>query len=53
MSSRTVPVYAMQNIPISGLPELQAHLQQLTSDPSVPFDVKLLDDVELQLTGKP
>ena len=51
MSGRTVPVYTMDNIPVSGLPELQAHLQQLLDDGSVPFDAKLLDDVELQLTG--
>lgn len=41
----------MENIPISGLPELEAHLQLLLDDLSLPFDVKLLDDVELQLTG--
>ncbi|GAB0133423.1 hypothetical protein EsDP_00001834 [Epichloe bromicola] len=40
----------MDNVPISGLSELQAHLQQLVNDPSIPFKVKLLDDVELQLT---
>ncbi|KAG6001161.1 hypothetical protein E4U21_004660 [Claviceps maximensis] len=40
----------MDNVPISGISELQHHLQQLTDDPSLPFQVKLLDDVELQLT---
>ncbi|KAH0599748.1 hypothetical protein MHUMG1_02538 [Metarhizium humberi] len=40
----------MDNIPISGLQELETHLQLLLGDPSLPFNVKLLDDVELQLT---
>ncbi|KAG6042263.1 hypothetical protein E4U41_000007 [Claviceps citrina] len=40
----------MDSVRISGLLELEAHLQQLTDDPSLPFDAKLLDDVELQLT---
>lgn len=51
MSARTVPEYSMDNIPISGLQELETHLQLLLGDPSLPFNVKLLDDVELQLTG--
>lgn len=42
----------MNNVPISGISELQAHLQQLNDDSSLPIEVKLLDDVELQLTGK-
>ncbi|KAK7402926.1 hypothetical protein QQX98_011324 [Neonectria punicea] len=54
MSQRVVPDYNMDatsnsNVPISGLPELQSHLQQLVDDPSVGFDAKLFDDVELQL----
>ena len=52
MTERIVPVAAMDNVPVSGLPELQTHLQQLVNDPSLPFNLKLLDDVELQLTGK-
>ncbi|KAG6016245.1 hypothetical protein E4U54_001916 [Claviceps lovelessii] len=40
----------MNNVPISGISELQAHLQQLNDDSSLPIEVKLLDDVELQLT---
>lgn len=52
MNSRTIPKHSMDNVPISGLSELQAHLQQLVNDPSIPFKIKLLDDVELQLTGK-
>jgi hypothetical protein len=37
---------------ISGLPELLAHLQELANDASAVPNAKLLDDVELQLTGK-
>ncbi|KHN99321.1 uncharacterized protein MAM_03019 [Metarhizium album ARSEF 1941] len=37
-------------MPISGIQELQTHLQHLLGDPSLPFNLKLLDDVELQLT---
>lgn len=51
MSERVVPSFAAGTVPISGLPELQAHLEELTHDPSLPFDLRLLDDVELQLTG--
>ena len=53
MSQRIIPEYAMGDVPISGLPELETHLQQLVDDPTTPFNVKLLDDIELQLTGKP
>lgn len=57
MSQRVVPDYNMDaasnsNVPISGLPELQSHLEQLVDDPSVAFDAKLFDDVELQLNGQ-
>ncbi|KAG5970244.1 hypothetical protein E4U55_001764 [Claviceps digitariae] len=40
----------MNNVPISGISELQTHLQQLVDDPCLPYEVKLIDDVELQLT---
>ncbi|KAG5950832.1 hypothetical protein E4U53_004330 [Claviceps sorghi] len=40
----------MDAAPIAGISELQTHLQKLAADPSLPFEVKLLDDVELQLT---
>ncbi|KAG5955571.1 hypothetical protein E4U58_007047 [Claviceps cyperi] len=40
----------MDNVPIKRLCELEAHLQQLNDDPSLPFQVDLLEDVELQLT---
>lgn len=51
MTGRIVPQPSMDNLPISGLTELQAHIQQLVDDPSAPFNAKLFDDVELQLTG--
>ncbi|VUC20126.1 unnamed protein product, partial [Clonostachys rosea] len=40
----------MENVRISGLEELQAHLQELVNDSTLPFNAKLFDDVELQLT---
>jgi hypothetical protein len=42
----------MDQIPITGLEELERHLQQLVEAPDTPLDVKLFDEVELQLTGK-
>lgn len=50
MSDRIVPI-TMENLPIVRIDELHTHLQELQDDPSVPLNVKLLDDVELQLTG--
>ncbi len=43
----------MENAPITGLAELDAHLDQLVEDPALPLNAKLIDDVELQLTGMP
>ncbi|KAH7163553.1 hypothetical protein B0J13DRAFT_431872 [Dactylonectria estremocensis] len=37
------------SVPISGLSELQSHVEQLVADPSAALDAKLFDDVELQL----
>ncbi|KXH46945.1 hypothetical protein CNYM01_00791, partial [Colletotrichum nymphaeae SA-01] len=37
------------SIPISGLAELEKHLDDLVTSPDTPLDPKLLDDVELQL----
>jgi hypothetical protein len=39
-------------IPVSGVDELEKHLDQLMSDPTLPLENKLFDDVELQITGK-
>lgn len=41
----------MEVIPITGLEELERHLQKLQDDPDTPLDAKLFDEVELQLTG--
>jgi hypothetical protein len=40
-----------EDIPISGLGELEVHLQQLVEVPETPLNAVLFDDVELQLTG--
>lgn len=42
----------MENAPIDGLESLEKHLQVLVQKPDTPFDAKLFDDVELQLTRK-
>jgi hypothetical protein len=42
----------MDQIPITGLEELERHFQQLVEAPDTPLDAKLFDEVELQLTGK-
>ncbi|OBT85077.1 hypothetical protein VE02_07326 [Pseudogymnoascus sp. 03VT05] len=40
----------MVNAPIDGLEALERHLKVLVEKPETPFDAKLFDDVELQLT---
>ncbi|KAK0663467.1 hypothetical protein QBC41DRAFT_329170 [Cercophora samala] len=40
----------MDNVPISGLDELNNHLDNLIQDPNLAIIPKLFDDVELQLT---
>lgn len=42
----------MENAPIDGLEALERHLKVLIEKPETPFDAKLFDDVELQLTRK-
>lgn len=42
----------MEEILITGLEELERHLQHLVQAPDTPLDAKLFDEVELQLTGK-
>lgn len=42
----------MENAPIDGLEALERHLNVLVEKPETPFDAKLFDDVELQLTRK-
>ncbi|KAI8626590.1 hypothetical protein F5Y19DRAFT_478453 [Xylariaceae sp. FL1651] len=38
-------------IPVSGVDELEKHLDQLIADPTLPPNAQLFDDVELQITG--
>ncbi|KAL0466293.1 hypothetical protein QR685DRAFT_483547 [Neurospora intermedia] len=38
------------DIPITGLDDLTAHMDALITDPSTPLEAKLFDDIELQLT---
>ena len=38
-------------IPITGLEELESHLNQIADNPDTPLNAKLFDEVELQLTG--
>ncbi|KAK1759022.1 hypothetical protein QBC47DRAFT_315014 [Echria macrotheca] len=40
----------MDVTPVTGLDELDQHLDDLVRDPSLPLNAKLFDDVELQLT---
>jgi hypothetical protein len=51
MSERIVPEFAMDASNIANLPELRAHLEELENNAATPFNAKLFDDVELQLTG--
>lgn len=38
-------------VPVSGVDELDKHLDDILIDPTLPSIPKLFDDVELQLTG--
>jgi len=42
----------MEEVPVTGLDELETHLRQLLEDPETPVDAKLFDEVGLQLTGE-
>lgn len=41
----------MEEIPVTGLEELEKHLEVLVEAPETPLNAKLFDEVELQLTG--
>jgi hypothetical protein len=41
----------MESTPISGLDELDRHLDDLIQDVDLALNPKVFDDVELQLTG--
>lgn len=38
-------------VPVTGLDDLDQHLDALLADPTLPSTVKTFDDVTLQLTG--
>jgi hypothetical protein len=42
----------MEGVPITGLEELERHIQHLVEAPGTPLDAHLFDEVELQLTGE-
>ncbi|KAF3356282.1 hypothetical protein VdG1_06376 [Verticillium dahliae VDG1] len=50
MSGNMVPSILDGNVPIAGLDQLSAHLDEAIQDPDADFKPKLFDDVELQLT---
>lgn len=41
----------MEEIPVTGLEELEKHLGVVLDAPETPLDAKLFDEVELQLNG--
>jgi hypothetical protein len=41
----------MDSSPVTGVEELDDHLDELCDDPETPLNTKLFDEVELQLTG--
>lgn len=46
-----VPSFTMETVPVTGLEELDKHLDELLADPTIDLNAKLFDHVELQLTG--
>ncbi|OHE91927.1 hypothetical protein CORC01_12777 [Colletotrichum orchidophilum] len=49
MTEPIIPIMSANSVPISGLAELEKHLDDLVASPETPLEPKLLDDVELQL----
>ncbi|KAI0177407.1 hypothetical protein BJ166DRAFT_545701 [Pestalotiopsis sp. NC0098] len=45
-----VAVKMDETIPVTGVDELDKHLDELIADPNIPSNIKLFDDVTLQLT---
>jgi hypothetical protein len=39
-------------LPVTGLEQLEKHLQIVSEDINTPLDAQLFDEVELQLTGE-
>lgn len=52
MTDRITPAPSMDASPIPGLAALQAHLQHLVDDATLPVQADLVDHVELQLTSE-
>lgn len=52
-TTNTKYAQTMETTPISGLDELDRHVDDLVQDPDLALNAKLFDDVELQLTGRP
>lgn len=50
-SCELLQTLTMDDVPITGLEELERHLQHVVEAPETPLDAKLFDEVELQLTG--
>lgn len=42
----------MANLAIRGLDELDVHLQEVVKSPDITLDLKLVDEVSIQLTSK-
>ena len=42
----------MDTTPLSGVDELDEHLDELLQDDQLPLNAKLFDNVQLQLTGQ-
>jgi hypothetical protein len=49
--SRIAVKMESDTVPVTGVDELDQHLDELVTDPSLPLKAKLFDDVELQLSG--
>lgn len=49
--NRTAVKMDTETIPVTGVDDLEVHLDQLMDDPTLSPDAKLFDDVELQMTG--
>lgn len=47
-----VAVKMDETIPVTGVDELDKHLDELIEDLTIPSNIKLFDDVTLQLTRK-
>lgn len=49
--SRIAVKMESDTVPVTGVDELDQHLDELVTDPNLPLKEKLFDDVELQLSG--